>query len=178
MNTIEAISSNVAVRDFRPELIPNGQLKRILEAGCQTQSAKNLQPWTFVVIRDRSMLTKLANLMKGDVDETILNNSPMAVAIIGDPASEFYLFDLGRTAQDLTLAAWELGIGSVIISGPEPPDRDEYRKKAGVLLGVPSNLEFRELIVLGYPKKQRKTGRKNRKEFRDIVFAERFGNPI
>ena len=44
----------------------------------------------------------------------------MAVAIVGDPGSEFWLFDLGRVIQTMTLVAWELGIGSCVISGPGP----------------------------------------------------------
>ncbi|MGP8069998.1 MAG: nitroreductase family protein [Candidatus Bathyarchaeia archaeon] len=177
MNVFDAIVGNVAVREFRPDIIREEYLKRILEAARLTQSAKNQQPWTFVVIKDRQMLNKLADLMTGDMDEGIMNKAPMAVAIVGDPVSEFYLFDLGRVTQSMTLAAWELGIGSVIISGPEPPDRENYRVKAGELIGVPKNLHFRELIIFGYPAVKKEVRRKQRKKYQDIVFEERFGSP-
>ena len=113
--------------------------------------------------------------MKGDIDEDLMKKSPMAVAIIGDMSSEFWLFDLGRVAQTMTLVAWEMGIGSCIVSGPEPPDREAYRNKAGELVGVPGNLRLQELIVFGYPKENSKVRRKTRKKFTEIVFDEMFG---
>ncbi len=177
MDVFEAATTNIAVRDFHPKFISEGELKTILEAARLTQSAKNLQPWYFVVIKDRKTLDDLAHLMKGDVDEELLKRSPMAVAIIGDMRSEFWLFDLGRVSQTMTLVAWELGIGSCIVSGPEPPDRENYRMSAGEILGVHDGLKLQELLVLGYPKTSAKVRRKNRRKLEEIVFMERFGQP-
>jgi len=176
MNVYDAASTNIAIRDFQPKIISNGELKTILEAARLTQSAKNLQPWYFVVIQNRGTLDEIANLMKGDFDEGFLKKSPMAVAIVGDTRSEFWLFDLGRVAQTMTLVAWDLGIGSCIISGPEPPDREDYRTAAGKIVGIPEGTRLQELIVFGYPKQQVKPKRKNRKKTENIVFTEKFGN--
>lgn len=71
-----------------------------------------------------------------------MKRSHTAIAIISDPKSEFDVVDAGRAAQNMTLVAWELGIGSVFISGPEPPERVPYRKKAKQLLG------FRTISIL------------------------------
>lgn len=175
MNVFEAASTNVAVRDFRATFITDEDLRTILEAARLTQSAKNQQPWYFIVIKDRKKLDELAVLMIGDIDEDLLKKSPMAVAIVGDPRSEFWLFDLGRVVQTMTLVAWELGVGSVIISGPEPPDRESYRNAAGKILGVPEGLKLQELLALGYPKINPRVRSKNRKKMEDIVFVEKFG---
>jgi nitroreductase len=175
LNVLDAASTNIAVRDFKPQIIHDDQLKTILESARLTQSAKNLQPWYFIVIEERRTLDSLGDLMKGDIDDDLMKKSPMAVAIIGDISSEFWLFDLGRVAQTMTLVAWEMGIGSCIVSGPEPPDREAYRNKAGELIGVSGDLKLQELIVFGYPKENRKVRRKNRKKFSEIVFDEKFG---
>src|SRR5579872_668308 len=137
LDVYKAAATNIAVRKFKPELISNRELFSILEAARLTQSAKNIQPWYFIVIKDRATLDSLAELMNGDIDEDLTKQSPMVVAIIGDPKSEFWLFDLGRVVQTMTLVAWEMGIGSCVISGPEPPDREDYRTKAGKILQVP-----------------------------------------
>lgn len=178
MDVYEAASTNVAVREFQPGFISDDELTIIFEAARLTQSAKNLQPWYFIVIRDRVTLDKLAALMQGDVDEGLLRRSPMAVGIVGDPKSEFWLFDLGRVVQTMTLVAWELGIGSCIVSGPEPPDREKYRADAGKILGVADGLRLQELLALGYPKDKKRLGRKNRRKRVEIVFSERFGLPV
>lgn len=178
MNVFDAASTNIAIRDFQPELITDAELGTILEAARLTQSAKNLQPWYFVIIKNRNTLDELAGLMKGDMDEDLLVKSPMAVAIVGDTKSEFWLFDLGRVAQTMTLVAWDMGIGSCIISGPEPPDRENYRTAAGQVIGIPEGTRLQELIVFGHPKGNTKVRRKNRKSSEEIVFAEKFGRPI
>ncbi|MGH2362954.1 MAG: nitroreductase family protein [bacterium] len=176
MNVYDAVLTNIAVREFTDEPLESEHLIRILDAARLCQSGKNLQPWYFIVIRDRSMLDALAELMKGDVDEAIMKRSHTAIAVISDPKSEFDVVDAGRAAQNMTLVAWELGIGSVFISGPEPPERIPYRKKAKQLLGIPDHLNLVDLIVFGYPRRRRVVTRKKRKELKDIVFDERFGH--
>jgi nitroreductase len=177
MDVFDAVLTNIAVREFTDESLKDEHLIRILDAARLCQSGKNLQPWYFIVIRDRGTLDALAELMKGDVDEAIMKRSHTAIAIISDPKSEFDVVDAGRAAQNMTLVAWELGIGSVFISGPEPPERIPYRTKAKRLLGVPDHLNLVDLIVLGYPKRRRMVTRKNRKELKDIAFEGRFGHP-
>lgn len=175
----KAVASNVAVREFKPDVVRDPELSIILESARLTQSAKNIQPWYFIVVKDRKALDSLAELMKDDIDEDLTRRSPMVIAVIGDPKSEFWLFDLGRVVQSMTLVAWELGIGSCVISGPEPPGREGYRTKAGEILGVPENLRMQELVVFGYPKKGKLPERpkKIRKQMSEIVFEERFGTP-
>jgi len=177
MNVFEAASTNVAVRDFEPRIISDNELETILEAARLTQSAKNLQPWYFIIIKNRKTLDSLAELMKGDIDEDLTKKSPMVVAIVGDPRSEFWLFDLGRVVQTMTLVAWELRIGTCVISGPEPPDREEYRTRAGKILGVPENVRMQELVAFGYPKTTPEHPKKVRKEMSQILFQEKFGSP-
>jgi nitroreductase len=177
MNVYDAVRTNIAVREFTEQPLAEEHLTQILDAARLCQSGKNLQPWYFIVIRDRRTLDALAELMKGDVDEAIMKRSHTAIAVISDPKSEFDVVDGGRAAQNMTLVAWELRIGSVFISGPEPPERVPYRKKAKQLLGVPEHLNLVDLIVFGYPKRWRMVKQKRRKALKDIVFEGRFGHP-
>ncbi|MGH8526735.1 MAG: nitroreductase family protein, partial [Gammaproteobacteria bacterium] len=75
MNVYDAVLTNIAVREFTDELLKDEHLTRILDAARLCQSGKNLQPWYFIVIRERSTLDALAELMKGDVDEEIMKRS-------------------------------------------------------------------------------------------------------
>jgi nitroreductase len=179
MDVYKAASTNIAVREFKPDIINENELSTIIEAARLTQSAKNLQPWYFIVIKDRVMRDSLAELMEGDMDEDLTKKSPLIVAVIGDPKSEFWLFDLGRVVQTMTLVAWDLGIGSCVISGPEPPMREEYRIKAGAILKVPGNLRMQELIAFGYPAKEISgRSKKIRKKMSEILFEEKFGSRL
>jgi len=178
MDVFKAASTNVAVRDFQPSIIGDSELATILESARLTQSAKNLQPWYFIIVKDRKQLDDLAELMMGDVDEELTKLVPMVIAVVSDPRAEFWLFDLGRVVQTMTLVAWELGIGSCVISGPEPPNRETYREMAAKVLDVPNDLRVQELVAFGYPKKAKKfTGSsKIRKKMSEIVFDGKFGS--
>ena len=60
METWEAIRSRRNVRSFTDEPIPDDHLNEILEAGRRTPSARNWQPWDFVVVTARDQLAELA----------------------------------------------------------------------------------------------------------------------
>jgi nitroreductase len=178
MQVFEAVSTNIAVREFLDMSLNEEHLRQILEAGRLCQSGKNLQPWHFILIRDRELLNSLADLMSGDLDEPIVRKAPAAIAIVSDPTSEFHVLDAGRAAQNMTLTAWELGIGSCFMSGPEQPAREPYRRKAHELLGIPDRLNLVDLIVFGYPKRRIVVRRKKRKELQQLVSESEYGNPL
>jgi len=41
-----------SVRKYKPDPIPDEVLNRILEAGRIAPSAKNIQPWRFIIVKD------------------------------------------------------------------------------------------------------------------------------
>lgn len=116
--------------------------------------------------------------MKGDMDEPLVKQAPLAMALVSDPVSEFDKVDVGRAAQNMTLTAWELGIGSCFMSGPEPPDREPYRKEAHDFLQIPPNLHLVDLIIFGYPKHHRMAKHKKRKELSQLTSQDTFGKPL
>lgn len=178
MQVFDAISTDLACREFDGKPLSNEHIQRILEAGRRCQSGKNLQPWHFIVIRDKAILNRLAGLMKGDMDEPLVRGAPLAIALVSDPSSEFHLIDTGRVAQNMTLAAWELGIGSCFMSGPEPPEREPYRKRAHDFLRIPANLNFVDLMIFGYPKRSRVAKHKKRRDLDRMVSQDTFGKPL
>ena len=56
MDEFEVVKTMLAVRDYTDQPIADETLHMILEAGCLTASRKNLQPWHFVVVRDKVLL--------------------------------------------------------------------------------------------------------------------------
>lgn len=178
LRIFEAVKSNLAVRSFDDRQVSASHILRILEAGRLCQSGKNLQPWHFIVIRDKVILNALGEMMKGDLDEPIMRRAPLAIALLSDTASEFDKVDIGRAAQNMTLVAWELGIGSCFMSGPEPPERESFRRKARDFLNIPSNFYLVNFLVFGYLKRRRQAKQKNRKDLREITSQDMFGNPL
>jgi len=146
METWHAINSIRVVREFADRPLEPEHLDRILNAGRRTASSKNRQDWTFVVVRDRSHLGELAAV--GNY-ASYLSHASAAVALVRPRAKSehqlaTFLWDLGRAAQNMVLAAWELGIGSV-------PATVYDLDLAGRLLGLPEDQRCDFLLSFGYP---------------------------
>jgi len=134
------------IRRFVDQPLDPDHLDQILNAGRRTASSKNQQDWAFIVVRDRDHLRQLAAVGKY-ADH--LANAAAAIALIrpaarNEHALRTYLWDLGRAAQNMVLAAWELGIGSV-------PATVYDLDLASQLLGLPDDRRCDFLLSFGYP---------------------------
>jgi nitroreductase len=146
VQTWQAIDSIRVVRDFADRPISDEDVNRIVNAGRRAGSSKNLQRWDFVVVRDRHRLRELsrAGPFAGHVA-----HAAVAVALVTpDPTQPdqplSVMWDLGRAAQNMVLAAWEQGIGSV----PATVYEHELIDK---LLGLPANHRCEFILSFGYP---------------------------
>ncbi len=145
METWQAINSVRVVRRFADRPVAADHVDRILNAARRAGSSKNDQRWAFIVIRDREHLDGLA---KVGPYAGHLARAPMAIALVtpetSGPRSTSVIWDLGRAAQNMVLAAWELGIGSV-------PATVYDHGLAARLLGLPVEQRCDFLLSFGYP---------------------------
>jgi nitroreductase len=142
----EAISSRRVVRRFANRPLDDAHLQRILQAGRRANSSKNQQRWAFIVCRERDHLRQLADVGPWAGH---LAGAAVAIALVTpDPArtgsSLSVMFDLGMAADEMILAAWELGIGSV----PATVYRQDLARD---LLGYPEDHHCEFLLSFGYP---------------------------
>jgi nitroreductase len=142
----DAIARKRAIRRFRPDPLQPAHLERILDAGRHAGSSKNRQRWTFIVCSDREHLRELAAV--GPFAGHIADAAAAVALVTPDPrppdAGRSILFDLGLAAENMMLAAWELGIGSVPATVYEP-------ELAQRLLGYPDGQWCEYLLSFGYP---------------------------
>ena len=168
-----AIASKRAVRRFAERPLEPHQVERILRAGRHAGSSKNEQRWTFIVCRDRAHLHELADVGRWAGH---LAGAAAAIALVTpDPrapgASPSIMWDLGQASQNMMLAAWELGIGSVPAT---VYDQDLARR----LLGFPDDQTCEFLLSFGYPAdpsdltRPPRTG--GRRDLAEIVREERW----
>jgi len=59
MDVSEAIRKRRSIRKFKPDSIPEGKIKLLLESARLAPSGTNTQPWRFIVVRDDGTKTKL-----------------------------------------------------------------------------------------------------------------------
>src|SRR5829696_3528978 len=106
MDTLKAIKTKHAVRQFSDQPVPEDIIRHILDAGRRSQSSKNTQPWQFIVVRDRQRLEALS---KTGTYAGHVAGAAFAVVLVGTQHSDWNSFDLGQASSYLQLAAWDLG---------------------------------------------------------------------
>ena len=158
VDTFLAIASRREVRDFADRPLPDDVVDRILDAGRLSGSSRNTQKWEFVVVSDHDALAEAVYAPEN------VRNAPLVVAIVG----EAFPFDVGRAAQNMMLAAWNEGVGSV------PNGTADADRAAQVVGSSPVKM----ILSFGYPAKPRDpsarsaeewSARANRKPFDEVV---------
>ena len=142
---------NVLSGSLPTSLFPEETILQILDAGRHSQSSKNDQPWTFVLVQDKEHLKALSEC--GTYAGHIAG-ADFAVVLV-DHSN--WSFDTGQAAAYLQLAAWDLGVSSCIAYfGLQDKLKD--------LLGIPLEAGAEIGISFGYsaegPRRLRKSGRK------------------
>lgn len=173
MDALQAIRTKRAIRTFADRPLADDDLRRILDAGRRAGSSKNKQRWDFIVVRDRSRLSELAEV--GPWGGHLAGAAAGIALVTPDPRAEgappSLMFDLGQAAENMMLAAWALGIGTCPVTVYE-------RELARRLLGYPGDRHCEYLLSVGYPadptELTRPPRRSGRRPLDGIVHEERW----
>jgi nitroreductase len=148
MDTIKAIMTRRSIRRFKDRPVDEKKIETLLRAAMQAPSARNSQPWHFIVITERRLLGAIPEFHP---NAKMLHQAPTAIMICGDiqfeESIEYINSDCSAAAQNLLLAAHDLGLGAVWL-GIYPRERriEEIRK----LLGIPRTITPIVLVAVGY----------------------------
>ena len=173
-NIIALLKRLRAVRQFRPDPVPQEVVDAVLEVARWSGSASNSQPWEFVVIRSRETLRALAAL-EGFAHHLAGAALGIVLVMAGEQGQvEQETFDEGRLSERIMLAAAAYGVGSSIgwFTG-------SGRAAAKTILDVPREKLVRTAISLGYPDEEAIRARPKRAQARkplsQLVYVERYG---
>ena len=117
MEAYLSIVSRREVRDYAAGPLDPEDEHRILDAGRLAGSAKNRQPWTFLVVRDDRAVEAVAESV---FEPSNVRGAAFVVAVVMSGGAGI---DAGRAVQNMLLAAHALGIGSV-------PERHQRPRRA------------------------------------------------
>jgi nitroreductase len=173
MDTITAIRTLRVVRQYADRPLAGDQLRAIADSARKTGSSKNTQRWDFVIVQDKVALARLSGVT---IYAKHLPSAGAAIALVVDAPHPDYprsvLWDLGRAAQNITLAAWDMGIGSC------PITVQDFDLAADVL-DLPDDKECQYIIALGWPADPADLTRPpragGRKGYEEVVHTERWG---
>jgi nitroreductase len=162
------------IRQLRPEPVADAALEDILEVARWTGSARNIQPWDLIVIRDRATLVALGSIEGGRGPHLVTAGVGIALVMSGDlEHPDFDTYDEGRLSERIMLAAAAHGLGSAIGWFKDAP-ADEAKR----ILGVPKERLLRTIMSIGSidteARDQRQRPQQPRKPLADIVHDERW----
>lgn len=149
-NIFTVLKTRRSVREYSGEPVSEADIKTMLVCAMQAPSAKNEQPWEFVVIKDRGQLEEIAKL---NPNATFAKNAPLGILICLNQSKEVVrgmgILDIGMAAENLMLAARGLGLGSVF-TGIFPSQ--EKMAIFSRICALPQEILPVGFIVIGHPK--------------------------
>ena len=180
METLECIAQRRSVRKFTDQEVSNEQLKELMQAARYAPSWANTQCWEFIIVRDAGIKEKLAGtLPAGNPARKAALSAPVLLVACGKLSSSgfykgaaatskgdnWYLYDVGLATQNISLAAHDMGLGSVILG---LFDADA----AGRILNLPDSVKVVSMMPLGVPAKESKAP--SRKPLCEFVFSNQY----
>lgn len=163
MDALEAIYHRRAIRDYRDDPVPTEVIEALLADTVQAPSSMNRQGWSFLVVRGRQRIERLAEdalQAMGAADASalrahlsgnggIFHDAPALVVICATQDDAMALQDCCIAGQTLMLAAHARGLGTCWIGSADawlalPETRQ--------MLGLPVGHIPVAPIVLGYPR--------------------------
>lgn len=173
MNALRSIRRVSQIRQYTNDPVPDSVIDQLLELARWTGSSRNMQPWQFIVVRDKGKLKELSSL-RPNINWAA--DAPVAIAIVMEPNSGTQgAYDEGRLTERILTGATMLGYGGGVAWFGE----SQHEASAKRTLGVPEEKVARQMVMIGKPKTRddpRGYGpKRGRRPLSEIVHFERFG---
>lgn len=149
---IDLLRARRSIRRFTDQPVETEKIEVLLEAALRSPASKGNNPWEFIVITDRAMLTQLSVAKAHGA--SFLQGAPLAIVVCADSAkSDVWVEDAAIATTLIHLQAADLGLGScwVQIRLRQREDGTSSQAYLADLLGLPETLMVLSILALGYP---------------------------
>ncbi|MCW4005629.1 MAG: nitroreductase family protein [Candidatus Bathyarchaeota archaeon] len=141
MDVFDAIQNRKSSRSYKPTPVPKAVLEKLLDAARLSPSAKNLQPWHFIVVTDKAKRKALS----GGMFARFLGKVPAVIVLCGDEQAspDWYVVDVALAGENMVLAATSEGLGTCWVGSFD-------EKQVQQLLKIPEHMRVVALLAVGY----------------------------
>ncbi|MBN1596084.1 nitroreductase family protein [candidate division FCPU426 bacterium] len=143
MDAIIALNTRRSIRQYAPRPVPRPLLEKALAAASQAPTARNLQPWEFVVVLEKERLRKIAAYT--DNGRFIATAAACIAFLCQD--TKYYLEDGVGAVVNCLNALHALGLGACWVAGDKKP----YCSAILQMLHAPANMKLVALVACGFP---------------------------
>jgi len=185
METLEAINKRASLkphlssREIEPE-----KIAKILSAAQLAPSARNSQPWRFIVVQGREAVEALVSSVFFETNQ-VVKKAPVIIIACANPSDdaviggrEYYLFDVALAVENMLLAATDLGL----VTHPMAALNEDKLKD---VLGIPREVRFVIATPLAYPAEgsyaeaaKERLGQRTRKGLQEFVYSNAWARPF
>ena len=154
MEAFESLITRRSIRYYKKTKIEKEIIFKLIKAAMHAPSARNYQPWHFIVIDDDKIIQEASRLHPyGD----ILSRAPLAILVCGDTEKEntigYLIEDCSAATENLLIAAHSLKLGACWL-GIYP--REERIEKIHKYFALPENIIPISLVTIGFPAEEKK----------------------
>ncbi|MDD3170824.1 MAG: nitroreductase family protein [Bacilli bacterium] len=147
---MEVINLRRSIRTYSEEPLKKEEIEAIIRAAMQAPSARNQQPWNFLIVQNRELLKKYANMSSS---ARSLIDAPCAIIFLTDKRNlkteAMYPQDMSASIENALLMATSLKIGSCWCGIYPNKERMDMIKN---VFSIPEYLEPFAIVGFGYPK--------------------------
>ena len=143
MDAIECLKTRRCIRAYTAKPVARDVIEDIIDCGRLAATARNEQPWEFVVVTERETLRRIADL--AEFGKFIAHAAACVVVLCQDAQQS--LEDGCNASQNMLLAATAHGLGACWVAGEGKP----YAEAVGKEVGAPSGYKVVSLIPIGHP---------------------------
>jgi nitroreductase len=140
-----------SIRAYTPQAVSDEAVQKLLEAAMAAPSAAATDPWRFVVIKNRAMLSRIADALPNG---RMIGSAALGIAVCGDLAAahdqqlSYLLQDCSAAIENLLLCAHILGLGACWL-GVHP--REQRMKSVQAILRLQGSVIPVACIAIGFP---------------------------
>ena len=185
METLEAINKRASLKThLSTRDVEREKIVKILGAARLAPSARNNQPWRFIVIKGKKNVETVVDKTFMGMNQ-VVREAPVLILACANPSDddihegrEYYLFDVGLAVENMLLAATDLGL----VTHPMAAVHEDKLKKE---LHIPDEVRFVVATPLAYPAEgsykeaaQEKLSQRTRKDPKEVVYTNEWGKPF
>ena len=162
-----------SIRKYQDRPVEKEKIETLLQAALASPSGKHLNPWEFVVVEDREVLSKMAKCRT--YGSLMLENSPLGIVICLDAnLADTWQCDGAIAALDMLLCAEDIGLGAcwVQVYGRESEEGKSAEQMIRDLLGIPDHLNVLCIVSIGYKLEEKKPINPDKLQYEKVHYGK------
>jgi len=150
---IDEIGRRRSIRQYAAEPVSERALEEILRAAMQAPSARNRQPWEFVVVTDRETLARVPD---HHPRSSMVPGAGAAILVCGDLTLQeepgYLAQDCAAAVQNMLLQAVAENLGAVWLGVYPNPERIDGMRR---LFNLPAHILPVAMVSIGVPAEEK-----------------------